>query len=141
MDENTASAATHPMEPWQDHQQPETDMETGLVAKAGAPREPDEPAPVSKDGIIEALRTVYDPEIPVNIYELGLVYELEVNETSGDTKVTMTLTAPYPAAAGGGCLCGRARNGQGRGVPRMGPAVGHGEDVGRGQAGARVLLG
>jgi len=43
--------------------------------------------------VIEALRTIYDPEIPVNIYDLGLIYELEVQDT-GDVYVRMTLTAP-----------------------------------------------
>lgn len=43
--------------------------------------------------IAEALRAVYDPEIPVNIYDLGLIYELEV-EPSGEVRVKMTLTAP-----------------------------------------------
>ena len=49
--------------------------------------------------IIEALRTCYDPEIPVNIYELGLIYDVKV-EPSGATRVQMTLTSPNcPAAA------------------------------------------
>ncbi|MBI3781174.1 MAG: DUF59 domain-containing protein [candidate division NC10 bacterium] len=49
--------------------------------------------------IIEALRTCYDPEIPVNIYELGLIYEVKV-EPSGSALVRMTLTSPHcPAAA------------------------------------------
>lgn len=43
--------------------------------------------------IIEALRTIYDPEIPVNIYDLGLVYGLEV-EPTGTVRIRMTLTAP-----------------------------------------------
>lgn len=43
--------------------------------------------------IIEALRTVYDPEIPVNIFELGLIYDLNIND-EGVVKVVMTLTAP-----------------------------------------------
>ena len=49
--------------------------------------------------VIEALRTCYDPEIPVNIYELGLIYEVKV-EPSGSARVVMTLTSPHcPAAA------------------------------------------
>lgn len=51
-----------------------------------------------KDRIIAALRTVYDPEIPVNIYDLGLVYGIEVRE--GNVRVTMTLTAPNCPVAG-----------------------------------------
>lgn len=43
--------------------------------------------------LIEMLRTIYDPEIPVNIYDLGLIYELEVTAT-GEVYVRMTLTAP-----------------------------------------------
>lgn len=43
--------------------------------------------------VIEALRTVYDPEIPVNIYELGLVYEVKASP-SGAVAILMTLTSP-----------------------------------------------
>ncbi|MGV3703972.1 MAG: metal-sulfur cluster assembly factor [Arcticibacter sp.] len=46
-----------------------------------------------KDQVIERLRTVFDPELPVNIYELGLIYEL-ITKTDGIVKVVMTLTAP-----------------------------------------------
>ncbi len=46
-----------------------------------------------KARITEVLRNIYDPEIPVNIYDLGLIYGLDVNE-KGEVKVTMTLTAP-----------------------------------------------
>lgn len=48
---------------------------------------------VSEEAVINAIATVYDPEIPVNIYELGLIYAVEIAE-SGDVKVEMTLTAP-----------------------------------------------
>jgi len=48
--------------------------------------------------IIEAIRTCYDPEIPVNIYELGLIYEIKV-EPNGGANVKMTLTAPNCPAA------------------------------------------
>ena len=44
-------------------------------------------------GIVEALKTVYDPEIPVNIYDLGLIYDVHVDDDQSVT-VTMTLTAP-----------------------------------------------
>ncbi|CAN7303442.1 SUF system Fe-S cluster assembly protein [Trinickia sp. LjRoot230] len=44
--------------------------------------------------VIEALRTVYDPEIPVNIYDLGLVYSLQVDQAAGRVAIRMTLTAP-----------------------------------------------
>lgn len=46
-----------------------------------------------KQQVIEALKTVYDPEIPVNIYELGLIYKLEVND-QGFVHLEMTLTTP-----------------------------------------------
>ncbi|NRO94925.1 SUF system Fe-S cluster assembly protein [Paraburkholderia sp. NMBU_R16] len=47
-----------------------------------------------KERVIEALRTVYDPEIPVNIYDLGLIYALDVDEAAGRIAIRMTLTAP-----------------------------------------------
>jgi FeS assembly SUF system protein len=52
-----------------------------------------------KDRIIAALRKVYDPEMPVNIYELGLIYGIEVDD-SGAAIVRMTLTAPNCPVAG-----------------------------------------
>ena len=52
-----------------------------------------------KSRITEALRTVYDPEIPVNIYDLGLVYKSEI-ESDGSVNVEMTLTAPGCPVAG-----------------------------------------
>ena len=51
------------------------------------------PPTLSEDAVIGAIATVYDPEIPVNIYELGLIYAIELAKT-GDVKVEMTLTAP-----------------------------------------------
>ncbi|MEL6132600.1 MAG: SUF system Fe-S cluster assembly protein [Bacteroidota bacterium] len=51
-----------------------------------------------KDKAIEQIRTVYDPEIPVNIFELGLIYEVNVKE-DGNVHVLMTLTAPACPAA------------------------------------------
>lgn len=52
-----------------------------------------------KDQILAALRKVYDPEMPVNIYELGLIYGLDVDD-AGVAKVRMTLTAPNCPVAG-----------------------------------------
>jgi FeS assembly SUF system protein len=47
-----------------------------------------------EERIIAALRTVYDPEIPVNIYDLGLIYALDVDEDNHKILIRMTLTAP-----------------------------------------------
>lgn len=52
-----------------------------------------------QDRVIEVLRTCYDPEIPVNIYELGLIYEVKVERT-GSVYIRMTLTAPTCPVAG-----------------------------------------
>ncbi|MCY1526683.1 Fe-S protein maturation auxiliary factor SufT [compost metagenome] len=52
-----------------------------------------------KDKIIEVLHTVHDPEIPVNIFELGLVYDISIDENNG-VQITMTLTAPACPVAG-----------------------------------------
>ncbi|MES9970906.1 MAG: DUF59 domain-containing protein [Candidatus Thiodiazotropha sp.] len=55
--------------------------------------------PPSRSALIEALSTIYDPEIPVNIYDLGLIYRLEV-DALGRVEVDMTLTAPACPVAG-----------------------------------------
>jgi len=52
-----------------------------------------------KDQVIAALRKVYDPEMPVNIYELGLIYGVEV-DAEGKAAIRMTLTAPNCPVAG-----------------------------------------
>jgi FeS assembly SUF system protein len=57
-----------------------------------------DPADV-ENGIVEALKTVFDPEIPVNIYELGLIYDVDVQE-NGNVLVKMTLTSPGCPVAG-----------------------------------------
>jgi FeS assembly SUF system protein len=46
-----------------------------------------------KEDIIEILKTIFDPEIPINIYELGLIYAVKVSN-SGNVSIDMTLTAP-----------------------------------------------
>ena len=85
--------------PWDEHQ--ETDGEVpvaGVVARAGNPLQPGTEL-ASKEAISQALKTVYDPEIPVDIYELGLIYEINT-EINGDVKLLMTLTAPGCPVAG-----------------------------------------
>ena len=51
------------------------------------------------DSVVEACRTVHDPEIPVNIYDLGLVYTIEISADS-DVEIAMSLTAPGCPVAG-----------------------------------------
>jgi FeS assembly SUF system protein len=52
-----------------------------------------------ENGIVEALKTVFDPEIPVNIYELGLIYDVDIQD-GGRVQVKMTLTSPGCPVAG-----------------------------------------
>jgi FeS assembly SUF system protein len=68
-----------------------TEETAGLVADAGRTE-------ALKPAILDAIRTVFDPEIPVNIYELGLIYDVFVDAT-GVAAVRMTLTAPGCPAA------------------------------------------
>ena len=51
-----------------------------------------------KEEIIENIKKVFDPEIPVNIYELGLIYDIKIDD--GDVEVIMTLTSPFCPVAG-----------------------------------------
>lgn len=51
-----------------------------------------------EEKIVEVLKTVFDPEIPVNVYDLGLIYKIDVGE-QGETVIDMTLTAPNCPAA------------------------------------------
>jgi FeS assembly SUF system protein len=60
----------------------------------GDERPPEAPAPDLKEVVIDVLQTCYDPEIPVNIYDLGLVYAVDVAEESNDVSIRMTLTSP-----------------------------------------------
>ena len=75
-----------------------TDLSEDYSAKAGS--ELAEGVPIaSRDLVIEAIRTVYDPEIPVNIYDMGLILELEISE-KGNVIIGMTLTSPGCPVAG-----------------------------------------
>lgn len=61
------------------HKQPETSEE--------------QPGGALYDAVIDALKEIYDPEIPVNIYDLGLIYDVEISD--GHARVSMTLTTPH----------------------------------------------
>ena len=52
-----------------------------------------------ENAIVEQIKTIFDPEIPVNIYDLGLIYEINVDE-KGQVEVIMTLTSPACPMAG-----------------------------------------
>jgi len=67
-------------------------------ARSGAPLPAGTPA-ASEAAVIEAMQQVYDPEIPVNIYELGLIYEYRIDD-EGTVEIRMTLTAPGCPVAG-----------------------------------------
>lgn len=69
-----------------------------FVAKAGKPK-PAEEKTASEADVIEALKTVSDPEIMINIYDMGLIYNIEIRE-NGDVYIAMTLTAPGCPVAG-----------------------------------------
>ena len=58
----------------------------------------DNPFLQTEESIVRMLKTVYDPEIPINVYDLGMVYKIEVTE-GGDVFLEMTLTAPNCPAA------------------------------------------
>jgi FeS assembly SUF system protein len=77
----------------------EEKQETAEAGETAA--ESDDPidTEVVRENIIAAHRTVFDPEIPVNIYDIGLIYEIKV-EPTGMTYVQMTLTSPACPAAG-----------------------------------------
>lgn len=68
------------------------------MARAGAPLEAGEEK-ASEGAILDALRSVHDPEIPVNIYDLGLIYKLD-RADNGNVAIDMTLTAPACPVAG-----------------------------------------
>lgn len=70
----------------------------GATAVCGA-RLPKGAPVASRDAVIEALQSVHDPEIPINIYDLGLIYGFDIDD-GGNIDITMTLTAPTCPVAG-----------------------------------------
>jgi FeS assembly SUF system protein len=84
--------------PWDEFGSDMEPMEAGVVAHAGQGLEAGTEV-ADQEAIAAALKTVYDPEIPVDIYELGLIYEINI-EINGDVRLVMTLTAPGCPVAG-----------------------------------------
>lgn len=66
----------------------------GFLAEKPSGAAPGEPGGDIYEGVIAALRDIFDPEIPVNIYDLGLIYGVDVDKDGG-VVVTMTLTTPH----------------------------------------------
>ena len=94
---NTASTPESPPEP---ESGPEPESETKPASEtpkeaspAGGATLGDLQRTVLEEKIVDALRTIFDPEIPVNIYELGLIYGIDIDPQC-DVKVDMTLTSP-----------------------------------------------
>ena len=105
---------------------------------------PDELARMTDD-IIAALKTVYDPEIPSDIYELGLIYKIDIADDRGVT-IDMTLTTPncpsaqeLPAMVEDAASRG-GRRPRGQGQHRLGSALGPEPDVGRGPRHAQYVV-
>ena len=73
--------------------------EEGDVVTRGSPLPDGTEDIASETAVVEALRSVFDPEIPVNIYDLGLIYDVQVEE-KGNVGILMTLTAPACPVAG-----------------------------------------
>ena len=73
---------------------------TAASGTSSPPAEGEVDATALEAKIVEVLRTVYDPEIPVNIHELGMIYEVRVNPDDASAYVKMTLTTPACPVAG-----------------------------------------
>jgi FeS assembly SUF system protein len=91
----------------------------GFLSQKAEPFTGHEPGGELFEAVISALQQIYDPEIPVNIYDLGLIYGLEIDE-DGHAVVTMTLTTPH---------CPVAESMPGEVEMRVGavPGIGHAE--------------
>jgi FeS assembly SUF system protein len=88
--------------------EPQNETNAATTAVADSPETTAETTPAAagpidtaalENQIVEQLQTVFDPEIPVNIYELGLIYDVEI-QAGGDVHIKMTLTSPACPVAG-----------------------------------------
>lgn len=70
------------------------DYLAGFLAGEEEEMPPGGPGSDLQASVVEVLKSIYDPEIPVDIYELGLIYDVEISE-DGDATITMTLTTPH----------------------------------------------
>jgi FeS assembly SUF system protein len=70
------------------------DYLAGFLSQKPEPLSGGEPGGALYEAVVDALKEIYDPEIPVNIYDLGLIYNVEVTN-DGHAAVTMTLTTPH----------------------------------------------
>ena len=70
------------------------DYLAGFLAQEPVEASPVEPGGDVYEGVIEALKEIYDPEIPVNIYDLGLIYDVVISPEN-HAKIIMTLTTPH----------------------------------------------
>jgi FeS assembly SUF system protein len=75
------------------------DFQPEFTAMAGTPIDPSKTPVADESAVIAALETVYDPEIPVNLYELGLIYNIAIAQ-DGTVEIEMSLTAPGCPVAG-----------------------------------------
>ncbi|MDT8759104.1 SUF system Fe-S cluster assembly protein [Sphingomonas psychrotolerans] len=95
------------------------DYLAGFLSQKPEPHPAGEPGGALYESVIEALKEIYDPEIPVNIYDLGLIYGVDITN-DGHAAVTMTLTTPH---------CPVAESMPGEVELRVGsvPGIGHAE--------------
>ena len=92
--EEVDSVAPPPKARVDDAAERKRDYLDGFLSQKPQGASPGEPGGEVYEGVIAALKDIYDPEIPVNIYELGLIYGVEV-ANDGHTVVMMTLTTPH----------------------------------------------
>ncbi|RKF19011.1 SUF system Fe-S cluster assembly protein [Altericroceibacterium spongiae] len=83
-----------PTEESEENGERKKDYLDGFLAKAPEGISAGEPGGPLYEAVIEALKDIYDPEIPVNIYDLGLIYGVDVTDDA-DVAITMTLTTPH----------------------------------------------